>query len=110
LNLPFHSKSFIHNILFLLILNQILSKLARQHTYFILHCNTWNLFVSFNNAKNFILQTAHEKYIRNKIVPSLYALSTDDVISDVALDDDNDNEPSNELTSSFSMSDKNRLV
>ena len=67
----------------------------------------------------FVLQTAHEKYIRNKIVPSLYAMSTDDVISDVALDDvisdvalddDNENQPSNELKSSISVPEKNGLV
>ena len=71
--------------------------------------NYWCMnFSNYNHL--FVLQTAHEKYIRNKIVPSLYAMSTDDVISDVALDDDNENQPSNELKSSISVPEKNGLV
>jgi hypothetical protein len=81
-----------------------------QHTHFSVF-NARKLLVNFSNYNHlFVLQTAHEKYIRNKIVPSLYAMSTDDVISDVALDDDNENQPSNELKSSISVPEKNGLV
>ena len=71
-------------------------------------CGRGKNFSNYNHL--FVLQTAHEKYIRNKIVPSLYAMSTDDVISDVTLDDDNENQPSNELKSSISVPEKNGLV
>ncbi|XP_028397850.1 CSC1-like protein HYP1 [Dendronephthya gigantea] len=49
------------------------------------------------------LKTAHEKYIRNKIFPPLYSMSTDHISCDEAVDDDNENKPTNEQFDSLQV-------